>query len=99
MYNNYNITYDGIDLDFSLLKKSLKNVNKNFHYYTNSLSSCDIVKNNEVSIYEAGLEFDEETRSSLDFVWSSPIKTYRGILYCIPKKLSKEELNKLGLRE
>ena len=84
------ITYDKQSLNFGLLSKRLKNVNKDFHYYTNT--ECDIIKSGT----EIGLNDDEEMKSTLDFVWSSPEKTKRGILYCVPKKL---DLNKYKLRE
>ena len=84
------ITYDGQQLNFALLSEKLKNVNKDFHYYTNT--GCDIIKSGK----EIGLEDDEEMLGTLKFVWSAPEKTKRGLLYCVPKEL---DLTKYKLRE
>ena len=84
------ITYDGQPLDFNLLQYELRDINPDFYYYTNT--ECDIVKSGK----EIGLEDDDEMESTLKFVWSSPEKTKRGILYCIPKKL---DLKKYKLRK
>lgn len=84
------ITYDGQSLNFELLTEKLKNVNKDFHYYTNI--KTDIIKSGK----EIGLEDDEEMISTLKFVWSAPEKTKRGILYCVPKEL---DLTKYNLRK
>lgn len=80
------ITYDGISLDMNLLKKDLLRVNPKFKFYTNELSSCDIMKPEETD--------DKDMIENLKYVWSKPEKTYRGILYCVPKKIKVE-----GLRE
>ena len=93
------ITYDGIDLNMDLLKTRLKNINKNFYFYTNTLEGCDIVKPNANAIIEAGLIVDFDTLGNLDYAWSSPRLTYRGILYCLPTKLSEKEIKSLGLRK
>src|SRR3990167_6376265 len=77
------ITYDGIDLNFDLLKDSLYKVNPNFYYYTNNLDNCDIVKPTIEDIEKSGLIADKETLDNLQYAWSSPRLTYRGILYCI----------------
>ncbi|MCH7568465.1 MAG: hypothetical protein IIA87_03505 [Nanoarchaeota archaeon] len=80
------ITYDGISLDFKLLEKDLNKVNPNFKFYTNELSSCDIVRPYETD--------DPDERANLEYAWSKPEKTFRGILYCVPKKI-----NIKGLKE
>ena len=80
------ITYDGVSLDMNLVKKDLLKVNPNFKFYTNELSSCDIMKLEETS--------DKDMKENLKYAWSKPDKTYRGILYCVPKKINIE-----GLRE
>ena len=92
------IVYDGISLDMNLLRSSLKRVNK-FHYYTNELSSCDIVKPNRISIKEAGLPYDIEVVGNLNYAWKEPRLTFRGILYCLPTRLTKKEMIDLGLKE
>jgi len=81
------ITYDGQPLNFDLVKDKLKRVNKNFHFYTNELASCDIKKLEEAEDMD---EFD-----NLKYVWSKPEKTYRGILYCVPKKINVGGLKEL----
>lgn len=80
------IKYDGITLDMDLLRKDLLNINPNFYFYTNTLASCDIMKVEETK--------DKEMIKNLKYTWSKPEKTYRGILYCLPKNVSIE-----GLRE
>ncbi len=85
------IVYDGISLDMKLLKPYLNKVNPKFHYYTNTLESCDIMKVKEATTHDM--------MDNLKYVWSRPVKTYRGILYCLPKALTEKEMKKLGLRE
>ena len=84
------ITYDEQSLNFALLTEKLKKVNMDFHYYTNT--KCDIYT--KESIKE--LINDSDTQSNLEYTWSKPEKTYRGILYCVPKKLN---LKNYKLRE
>ena len=93
------ITYDGISLDMDLLRSRLKKINSEFYFYTNDLASCDPVAPTVHDIENAGLEVDKETLDNIEFAWTFPRLTYRGILYCLPKKLSDEELTKLGLRK
>lgn len=92
------IVYDGISLDMNLLRPGLKRVNPKFHFYTNELSSCDIVKPNRKAIKEAGLPYDKEVIGNLKYAWKEARLTYRGILYCLPSKLSKKEMINLGLK-
>lgn len=92
------ITYDGVSLDMDLLTLELFLVNPGFHFYTNTLESCDIVKTKK-DITNLGLTWDKEMQDTLKFIHSKPCKTYRGILYCLPSKLSKKEMTTLGLRE
>lgn len=80
------ITYDGISLDLKLLKKRLLKINKKFKFYTNTLESCDIMKTTDTK--------DKDMIQNLKYAWSKPDKTYRGLLYCVPKKIKIE-----GLRE
>ena len=93
------IVYDGISLDMDLIRSRLKKVNSNFFFYTNELSSCDIVKPDRKSIKQAGLPYDKEVRGNLEYAWKEPRLTYRGILYCLPSKLTKKEMVELGLRK
>lgn len=87
--------YDGQPLNFELLKKGLYGVNPNFTFYTNKKEYCDIVteedvKNNLVK----GLEPDFDTLDNLRYAWKEERLTYRGLIYCTPKKIdiSKYEL-------
>ncbi len=93
------ITYDGVKLDMDLVRNKLKRINKNFFFYTNTLASCDPIKQSAVEIKNAGLEVDFDTLDNLDYMWSTPRLTFRGYLYCLPTKLDKFEMKKLGLRE
>jgi hypothetical protein len=92
------IKYDGIDLDMKILNEGLYLVNPQFHFYTNTLEGCDIIKTKK-DVEELGLDWDDEMKSTLKFVWSKPEKTFRGILYCLPTALTKEEMEELKLRE
>jgi len=85
------ITYDEIPLDMKLVKKDLLNVNPNFKFYTNTLTSCNPLTIAEVT--------DKDAKDNLIYAWSLPRLTYRGILYALPTKLTKEEINGLKLRE
>lgn len=92
------LNYDGQSLNLELIKKDLFNVNPNFHLYTNELSSCDIVKPTIESMEEAGLMVDKDTLGNLEYAWKEPRLTFRGILYCLPSKLTKQEMTELGLK-
>jgi len=84
------ITYDGQPLNLELIKEDLMNVNPEFKLYTNELASCDIIKHPDDL---EDLEDDFDTRDNIVYAWSSPEKTYRGILYAIPEKVN------IGLKE
>jgi len=92
------INYDDVSLDMKLLKKDLLKVNPNFKFYTNELSSCDILTIDEVTdmLGQGNITVDtyDDMVQNLKYTWSKPEKTYRGILYAVPKKISVE-----GLRE
>jgi len=91
------ITYDGVSLNFDLVKEGLMNVNPNFKYYINCREYCDIITKEEVIEGKVeGIEPTEDVLDNLNYVWSSPEKTYRGILYCVPKEL---DLSKYELKE
>ena len=81
------INYDGQPLNLRLIYKYLMEVNKNFKIYTNELSGCDIKKLEEANDWD---EFE-----NLKYAWSKPEKTYRGILYVVPKRLPDD----FGLKE
>ena len=91
------IEYDGISLDMNLLRKDLLKINPNFKFYTNELSSCDIIiPVEEVEKMEAeGKRYDYDRMENLKYAWSKPEKTYRGLLYCLPKKVNIEGLKEI----
>lgn len=92
------ITYDGVSLNFDLVKESLMKVNPNFKFYTNKKEFCDIITIEEVKEGKIeGVEATEDVLDNLNYVWSNEEKTYRGILYCVPRELdlSKYELMEL----
>jgi hypothetical protein len=93
------LQYDGIDLDIKLLRKPLLKVNPKFNFYTNAIDGCNPVTPIYSDIVDCGLNLDDETLDNIRYAWTCPRLTYRGILYAMPSKLSKEELNKLGLRK
>lgn len=89
------ITYDGQPLNLELLKDDLLKVNKNFKFYTNT--ECDIVNKEKIASGQFNnLELDEEMISTLDFIWSKPEKTYRGILYAVPEEVTIDGLATVG---
>jgi hypothetical protein len=73
------ITYDGQPLNLDLLRKDLLKVNPNFKFYTNELSSC------QPKPLDEALDLDEY--NNLLYAYSKPEKTYRGILYCLQKRV------------
>ena len=76
------IEYDGVPLDFNLVKDRLQKVNPNFTYYTNSPDYCDPhTKFSAEKTY--GIEMDEDTLDVLNYHNTDKLKK-RGILYCIP---------------
>jgi len=77
------ITYDGQPLNLDLIKDDLMNINPGFHLYTNELSTCDIMRLEETD--------DPIIKDNLNYVWSKPEKTYRGLLYCIPEEIDEKE--------
>lgn len=85
------LVYDGIPLDFDLVKDSLAKINPNFHYYFNTLNGCDILTKDKVLEGKMPpLTLDAEVEETLDFVWSKPetiTRAYRGILYATPDPL------------
>lgn len=93
------ITYDEISLDMKLVKKDLLKVNPNFKFYTNELSSCDIMTIREVrKLWQEEKITDQEYDDMLEnlkYTWSKPEKAYRGILYCLPKKVKIEGLKEI----
>ena len=81
------ITYDGISLDFKLLRDRLLKINPKFRFYTNELSSCKIMYVSEAT--------DEFMYNNLKYAWSKPEKAYRGILYCTPEHVKIDGLKEI----
>ena len=91
--------YDGFHLNMELVREKLLKINNKFNFYTNTLESCDIVKPIAKEIRDAGLDVDFETVDNLNYAWTEPRLTYRGILYCLPTKLNQIEMIELGVRK
>lgn len=87
------LNYEGQLLDINIVKKDLMNINPDFKLYTNT--KCDIVTAEEIKTGKIPLlDWNSEMEKTMNFVWSNPIKTYRGILYASPYDL---DLNKWDL--
>jgi len=71
--------YDGERLGMNVVKEGLLGVNPNFHFYTNNLEGCDIMRPEEVK--------DPVMKDNLKYAWKTPRLTYRGILYATPTEL------------
>lgn len=82
------LNYDGETLNFELIKDRLLKVNPNSHFYTNHLDSCNIKKLEDAA--------DEDERSNLEYAWSKPDKTFRGILYATPREVDVNGLRPFG---
>jgi len=78
------ITYDNIPLGWAIVGDLLKKVNPDFKFYTNSYSTCDIIRKPEDL---EGVPNDDDVRENLEYVWSNPDKAFRGILYAVPGEL------------
>ena len=87
------ICYDGQALNLPLVEKDLFAVNPDFCLYTNTRETCDIWPREELRVF-LGKQYDEYFDKAMDYVWSKPEKTYRGILYATPEPLC----NSMGLR-
>lgn len=80
------INYDGQALDLDLVKDDLLRVDPNFYLYVNSRETCDIWTRAALKEH-LGATYDKYFDKAMDFVWSAPVKTYRGILYAVPAEL------------
>ncbi|MFA5394976.1 MAG: hypothetical protein WC346_03050 [Methanogenium sp.] len=92
------LVYDGIPLDFEVVKEGLRKINPDFVFYTNYKDACKIVTKEDITTGKLPhLQLTLDMEDSLNFIWSDPFKTYRGILYCVPKELdlTKYELHKV----
>ena len=91
------LNYDGQPMNFEFLSQYLNAVNPNFHYYTNTLETCDILTVDRIQSGEIpNLEINDTIIDNMQYVWSNPTKTYRGLLYCTPTEL---DLTKFDLRK
>lgn len=85
------LEYDGIPLNLALVKDKLLAINPNFTFYGNTLAGCDIVEPEDLIDNKVpGLEEDAWVSDNLQYVWSRPDKTYRGLLYATPTPLPEE---------
>ncbi len=85
------VSYHGQDLDFNYVKQPLLEINPDFKFYVNSRDKAEIVTESEVKEGKIeGLINDKYTLSRLQYAWSSPVKTWRGILYATPAPLGPE---------
>lgn len=89
------INYGGQALDLDLVRDGLMRVNPDFHLYTNTQTTAAVLTRDELKSL-LGLRYDEHFDQAMDYVWSAPVKTYRGILYATPEAL---DADKLGLVE
>lgn len=81
------VSYDGQDLDFDYVREPLLRINPNFHFFTNSRDTAEIVTIEEVQQGKVpGILNDEWAIDRLKYAWSAPVKTYRGILYAVPSE-------------
>lgn len=78
--------YDGQDLGYPLIKNDLLKVNPNFYLYTNTKEFCDIYDENTIANVQ-GIALDADTLDNIRYAHSAERLTYRGILYCVPRKL------------
>ncbi len=88
------LVYDNIHFGWNVVGRYIKQINPDFHYYTNTRGLCEIV--NEQTVKELPITIDEHILNSVEFVNSSDVKKYRGILYATPKPL---DLNRYQLKE
>lgn len=88
------LCYDGVNLDYNLIKDDLRIINSNFYYYINAREYCDVHTKDSIAGIR-GIFPDEETLETIDYHNTDRLK-YRGILYCVPQKL---DLNKFEVKE
>ncbi len=95
-YNNGlgHLVYGGEHMGWNVVGDLIKQVNPHFHFYTNTRETCDIY--NEQTIHKSCLHVDEHILDGLRYANTSDDKRYRGILYCLPRKI---DLNKYQLKE
>ena len=86
------LIYGGEPLNFEVVEPYLKEINPNFHYYTNT--ECNIY--NKFTVSGLPITVEEGVIDSLEYANSSDIKKNRGILYATPEVL---DLEKYKLRE
>lgn len=82
------ITYDGIPMGWNIIGDLIQEVNPDFKYYTNTKEFCDIITMNDINERKIdGMDYHEDYEDTVNFVWSNEQKTYRGLLYAVPKEL------------
>ncbi|MFH1484921.1 MAG: hypothetical protein ABIH46_02525 [Chloroflexota bacterium] len=81
------ISYEGQALDLEYVREALFGVNPEFHLYHNTREMAEVWTKEEVERGDARMPWDEATKWQLDYAWSAPLKTYRGILYAVPEEV------------
>lgn len=79
------ITYDGISLDWNLIRQKVQAINPRACIYTNTPEGCDIFT--PETIGELEIKVDAAVLDNLAYAWSDPSKTKRGIIYITPIEL------------
>ncbi len=87
--------YDGESLGWPLIKNDLMKVNTDFSLYTNTKEFCQIYDEKTIANVP-GIALDADTLDNIRYAYSAERLTYRGILYCTPRKL---DLNNFQLKE
>lgn len=85
------IKYGSQALDLDYVEDELFGVNPRFVLYHNTRAMSEIWTPEEREKGVAALPWDDATRWALDYAWSEPRKTYRGILYAVPRPLDSLE--------
>lgn len=84
------IEYDGISLNFDLVKDALNSVNPEFDYYRNTRERSDVHNLDSIK-YCFGLDADADTIETINYHQEDRLK-HRGLLYCLPRLYDLERL-------
>ncbi len=84
------IEYDGISLNFELVKDALNSVNPEFDYYQNTKELCAPHTLETIKVVPYLVQ-DEDTIETINYHNTDRLK-YRGILYCLPRLYKLEKL-------
>ena len=78
-----------LELGLDYIHIPLVQVNPGFHLYHNLAGDIVTLEEAEKGV---GVPWDEHTRKVLEYAWSSPARTQRGILYAVPEPVDENEL-------